>query len=523
MPSPSLLLRLAALGFLVLSPRAFAADAKTGWMEVKTKHVTVKTDLGRKDAIRTAVLAEQTRAALLAAAWPGSRLDQDRIELVVFSDHQDFERYFGDFVPDKVVLGDYPPTVYLFGAPDRWERRVTLEDEATVSVLKEALAQHLATFFYRRQPRWFAIGLAEYLETLRIAQDGRTAILGTVNYQAMNDAKTHRSVGVADALAWGTTLNPTDEGSLLGLRGVSWLMVVWMFNTHLPEFVRFQKLLVTGLDPAKAWKVVFPTVVPGDLDRELNHFLSYGSQGLATVSIPESDETTLDSERLLSSADVHAMRADAALAAGHTKDAQAELSKALAEDPTNIAALRQQMPLLKPSERVALARRATAAHPESGLAWVMLGDALSETGGSPEECTQAYKKATELLPDHPAAFNALANLDLKKGQPASALPQAQAAVRMAPWDAGMLGTLASALAGLGRCGEAAATQARAVDMASEKGGAGKSAEYTSRLAEIQRTCTEATAAPGEPTAPSAPTAPTAPTAAPPTPVPVPKP
>ena len=444
MPQPSPLLRLAALGLLLLSPQASAADAKTGWMEVKTKHVTVKTDLGRKDALRTAVLAEQTRAALLAAAWPGSRLDQDRIELVVFSNHQDFERYFGDFVADKVVLGDYPPTVYLFGSPDRWERRVTLEEEATVSVLKEALAQHLATFFYRRQPRWFSIGLAEYLETLRIAADGRTALLGIVNLQAMNDARTHRSVGVADALAWGTTLNPTDEGTLLGLRGVSWLMVQWMVNTHLPEFVRFQKLLVTGLDPAKAWKVVFPTLLPGDLDKELHQYLQYGSQGVATVSIPESDETTLDSERLLSSADVHALRAEAALAADHAKDAQAELSAALADDPTNVAALRLQMPLLKPSERVALARRATAAHPEDGLAWVMLGDALRETGGNPEECTQAYKKAMELLPDHPAAFSALASLDLQKGQPAAALPQAQAAVRMAPWDAAMLATLASA-------------------------------------------------------------------------------
>ena len=269
-----------------------------------------------------------------------------------------------------------------------------------------------------------------------------------------------------------------------------------------PEFVRFQKLLVTGLDPAKAWKVVFPTLLPGDLDKELHQYLQYGSQGVATVSIPESDETTLDSERLLSSADVHALRAEAALAADHAKDAQAELSAALADDPTNVAALRLQMPLLKPSERVALARRATAAHPEDGLAWVMLGDALRETGGNPEECTQAYKKAMELLPDHPAAFSALASLDLQKGQPASALPQAQAAVRMAPWDAAMLATLASALAALGRCGEAAATQARAVDMASEKAGATKRAEYATRLAEIQRTCTEATAAPAEPAAPA---------------------
>lgn len=506
MSHESPLVRLLAFALLVLTPVASADDAKTGWMEVKMKHVTVKTDLSRKDAVRAAVLGEQTRAALLAAAWPGSRLDQDRIELIVFSNHQEFERYFGDFLSDKVVLGDYPPTVFLYGAPDRWERRVTLELEGTVSVLKEALAQHLSTFFYRRQPRWFSIGLAEFLETLRVAEDGKTATLGIPNLQAMSDYGTHRSINVADALAWGTTLNPTDEGTLLGLRGLSWLIVVWMYNTHLPEFVRFQKLLITGLDPAKAWKVVFPTLAPGDLDQELNHFLRYGSQGISTIAIPQVEEATIDGERALSSAEVHALKAEAALAGNRSKDAQAELSAALADDPGNVAALRQQMPLVKPAERLALARRATAAHAEDGLAWLMLGDALREGGGSAEESAQAYRKATELLPDHPAAFNALATLDLKKGQPAQALPQAQAAVRMAPWDAVMLDTLALALAGVGRCGEAAATEARGMDMASEKSGTAKRAEYAARLAEIQKTCTEAPATPTEP-APPAPSTP----------------
>jgi hypothetical protein len=497
-----LLHRLFVFALLLLTPLASAAEAKTGWMEVKTKHVTVKTDLGTEEALRAAVLAEGTRAALLAAAWPGSRLDQDRIELIVFSNHQEFERYFGDFVADKVVLGDYPPRVYLYGAPNRWEKRLTAESEGTVSVLKEALAQHLSTFFYRRQPRWFTIGLAEFLETLHVAEDGKTATLGIPNLQAINDYGTHRSINVADALAWGTTLNPTDEGTLLGLRGLSWLMVHWMYNAHVAEFVRFQKLLITGLDPAKAWKVVFPTLAPGDLDQELNHFLHYGTQGLATVSIPAADEVTTDSERPLSSAEVHALRAEAALAADHAKDAQAELSAALADDPGNVTALRRQMPLVKPAERLTLARRATAAHPENGLAWWMLGDALRDTGATPDEVAQAYRKSTELLPDHPAAFNALARLDLQKGQAAPALPQAQAAVRMAPWDPTMLDTLASALAGLGRCGEAAAVEARAMDMAAERSGANR-AEYASRLGEIQKTCTEAPAADAAAPAPPA--------------------
>lgn len=480
---------LAALGLWLLAPSAAATESKTDWTEVQTAHVTVKTDLGLESAREAAALVEQTRAALLAAAWGGAKLTQDRIELIVFSNHQEFERYFGDLVADKVVLGDYPPTVFLYGAPGRWEKRTALESDATTSVLKEALAQHLATFFYRRQPRWFVLGLAQFLETISISEDKKTVTLGTINLSAKNDYATHRSFGVKDALAWGVTFNPTDEGTLLGLNGLSWLMVYWMFNAHSAEFVRFQKLLISGLDPSKAWKVVFPSQSLGDIDQELNHFAQYGQTSIAKLPVADAP-FSVKRERQLGSADVHALKAEAALAAGQSKEAQAELASALADDPSNVAALRRQLPLAKPSERLALARRATTAHPDDGVAWLLLGDALREAGAQ-EEALQAYRKATELRPDHPTAFVALANLDLQKGQAKEALPEARTAVSLAPSDGAALDALAAALAGVGRCGEAVAAEARAVDVASDRGVTGK--QYSTRLAELQKTCVEAPA------------------------------
>jgi hypothetical protein len=116
-------LRLASLGLLLLARETSADASRTGWTEVRTAHVTVKTDLSPKSARGAALLAEESRAALLAGGWPGTTPLKDRIELVVFSDHQDFEGYFGDFVRDKVLLGDYPPVVFLYGAPEAWEKR----------------------------------------------------------------------------------------------------------------------------------------------------------------------------------------------------------------------------------------------------------------------------------------------------------------------------------------------------------------------------------------------------------------
>ncbi|MGO9831137.1 MAG: tetratricopeptide repeat protein [Myxococcaceae bacterium] len=475
---------------------SWAGESKTGWTEVKTEHVTLRTDLSAEDGVRAAILAERTRAELIAGAWPGTRLQLDSIELVVLSSHQDFQRYFGDFLQYKLVRSGYPPTLFLYGPPDRWEKRSAMEREETTSVLKEGLAQHLSSYVYRRQPQWFTMGLAEYLETMHVSDDGRTGTMGQPNLLAMSDYVGHRTLGVADALAWGRAFNPTDEGTLLGLYGLSWLMVQWMVNTHLPEWVRFQKLLATGIDPDQAWKVVLPAATAA-LDQELNHFAQYGSFGLASFSVPEF-EPVLQPERPMSAADVHETRAEAALAAGHDKEALEELSAALAEDPGNVRALRLQLPRLKPAERLPLARRATATHPEDGQAWCLLGDALKETGGPLEECKQAYRKATQLAPNRPEAFWALASIELQEGRPQDALPLAQTAVRMAPWDATFLDTLAAAFAGAGHCGEAVSSEARAMALVPEK--SPQRAEYAERLATLPKRCTEASPPPASPPA-----------------------
>jgi tetratricopeptide (TPR) repeat protein len=448
-------MHLRMFGPLVLVAVASAACASSSWTEIKSAHATVKTDLAPADARRAAVLTEQTRAMLLAAAWPGSQLEPDRVELIVFSNHQEFQRYFGGYSA-KLVMDDQPHLIFLYGPPDRWEKRMVLDEEGTTSALKEALVEHLSTYFYRRRPRWFSVGLAEFLETVHISEDGRTAVIGTVNLEAMSLYRFYRTITVEDALDWGVTLNPTDQGTLLGLRGLSWLMVQWLFNTHQPEFVRFQKLLVTGLDPRKAWEVTFPTLTPRDLDQELNRFARYGFEGLAKMPIPVR-AIAIERPRALSSAEVHSLRAEAALAVEQTQQAQAELSAALAEDPGNVTALWRQMALVLPPERLVLARRATAAHPDDPRAWLMLGDALRGAGRNAPDRVQAYRKAAEL----------------------------------APWDASMLDGLASALAAVGRCREAAATEGHAADLAIAKGVSAKRTEYASRLVEIEETCIQA--------------------------------
>jgi len=322
---------------LLLAATTTAGEPETGWTEVTTAHFRLKTSLNPEAARQAVILAESSRAALLAAAWPRWKLLEDRLELVVFSDHQDFVGYFGTGVESQLVLGSESPTVYLFGNTDRWQTSPYIGSEERTSVLMQSLARYLAGLFYPRQPMCFATGLAEFLATVKVSPDGRTATIGHKNYGASASYRSFRTATAADALAWGTTLKPSDQVTLASLNGLCWQLVAWMYNTRRPEFLRLEQLLRTTVDPRKAWDAVFPGLDLGELDRELYRF-SEPFQ-VSTASIPE-DRYPIESEHPMTPAEVHATRGNAALAASHLKDAVAEVAAALADDPGNTMALR---------------------------------------------------------------------------------------------------------------------------------------------------------------------------------------
>jgi tetratricopeptide (TPR) repeat protein len=465
-------LRLATFGLLALVGSAWADEARTGWMELDTEHIVLKTDLGQKAAEEAVVRAEKYRAALLAGAWPGAT-PQQRTQLVVFSNYIDFRRYFGGLLREKVGFGIFPPTAFLFGAPDG-------------ASLKRALVNSLSPFFYRRQPRWFSAGLAGFLETLQLAEDGKSGLVGSTNAAALSDYANLRTFGVADAFAWGVTKDPHDEGSIRGLSGLSWLLVFWMYNTHPAEFARFQEMLGTGLEPMKAWTELFPDVENENLDRMLYQYAQYGDVSVARFSVPQVD-VRIQRERPMTSAEVHLVRAAAAQAAGHLTETQEELSAARAADPDNIAVLRMQLSHPPTAEQTALARRATLARPGDGVAWLALGDAL-EASESREERALAYQKAMGLLPEHPDAYGALAVMAAEEGRKKEALALAQTAVRRAPWDGHFLDVFADALAAMGRCKDAMRTEERAADWAE---GSTAGAAREARLANLQKRCVDA--------------------------------
>jgi tetratricopeptide (TPR) repeat protein len=481
------------------APASLREGSAGRWVRLQTEHFELSTDLAEAEARRAAEALEQTRAALLAAAWSkriGSRATA-RASVVVLADGLDFERYVGPNYSG--LFSDAPqPTIFLWGAPARWEKRQALGDETTSSVFRHELVHRLAAGIYGRQPRWFSEGLALFLESIVISEESGAAVFGRPNMAALRQYKAHRSVTVADALAWESDAGK-DERTIAGLYGMSWILVHWLYNTQPEPFARYQDRLAKGIDPDKAWAEIFGSVKLDDIDKALFQYSRHGEFKEFPVQLERTHVEPVT--KPLTQADVHAIRAQLAATGALVRRSDAlkaealqEVDRALAIEPANVLALKLHLGLrggASAKEIVGRLRAQVRARADDGEAWLLLGDLLAREGGDAAEREAALRKALALLPGNPAAYKGLASLLASTGRGEEALPLATKATLLAPWDAAALDIHAASLFAVGRCPDALRVQTRAVDLIPERARrSNRVAEYTAKLREYQRACGE---------------------------------
>jgi tetratricopeptide (TPR) repeat protein len=465
----------------------------SGWQELKTAHFTLRTDLDPEPAMRAAVEIERTRAALVAAMWPPvQEVGVEPVDVIVLRDGMEFERYAGRGTNGLYSHLALPPRIVLWGSPDRWEVRVggprwldlpgnrglspVVRQEllahldvvraGSSSVLRHELAHHLAAAVYGRQPIWFSEGQAQFLESLRLSEDGRSATIGLINPSAWLLYMRVRSTSVADVLGWQTSGPQPTQGEALGLFGASWQLFQWLFTIRREGLQCYQERLVAAEDPVRSWARCFPDLVPAEMDAVLWDFARRGKPATVAIAVPPTGLRV--DVRPLGAADVHLVRAQVALTAATATqrpelaaEARIEVDRALESDPANVGALRLKAPLVAAAERLAYGRRAVAAHPEDGWGWLLLADALWDSAGPSDERDRAYRRAVELLPDSPLVLGRGARNLLSLGQRSEALAWADHGVRLAPWNGEVLVVHALALGASGRCREARAEAERA--------------------------------------------------------------
>jgi tetratricopeptide (TPR) repeat protein len=473
------------------SPKAAAvASDEPKWIRIQSEHFDLSTDLEESDAFRAAEALENERSAIISALWHGnSERAATRTSAVVFQDGLEFAQFFDGVTALFVALPR--PTVILWGKPEHWKSTTGVTADATSSVLRHELTHRLASSLFAQQPKWFAEGLAQFVETLTVSADGKTATLGEADPEALNNYWRFRT-GVSDALEWKSIAGVGGE-KLQGLYGVSWLLVHYLVDKRSDGFEAFQRALASGVDPNEAWKNEFGSLRPIDLDRELREYAQRRS--FKKVVIPIELRAVQPAKRTaISEAEVHAIRAQVALVAAGTgvrqdliEEANKEIERAVALEPANALAVRLLLLMGKQSHVGDLGprlRTQIAKRPDDGDAWLLLAEF-----GEPAERETAARKAVALMPDNPDACIVLANHLAATGRADEALPLATKAATLAPWNVRAHDAIAAALFGAGRCPDAIRAESQAIEVLPEAQSRSSTAlELRRKLEGYRRAC-----------------------------------
>jgi hypothetical protein len=474
----------------VVGPRFTRCPAEGGraWVRLDSDHYTLETDLPPEEARKAMGALERTRVAILAAMWPDALgRPMPKVRVYVLADPDEFKGLYPRRVRAFFFRSETEALIVLPGPPDSWEQRFTGLSKASSSRLNHELAHFLSTYSLLRQPRWLSEGMAEFLETLRLSEDGKTAVVGAPHIEAVQDMAVllnrvvrarpeKRDWTMQRVFSWEPSLESREDDRQVGaMYAASWLLVHWLYHERPRELAAYMALLAKGVAPDEAERQALPELRSPTLDAVLFDYLKNHRFREHTVPVPTVGTAFL--EEVVEHADVHAIRAKLAALGAHMahrepfihnrrKLSRDELDEALRLDPKGLPALSTQLRAAPEAERPAIAREAVAAHPDESEAWLLLASAL---GGDAAEQEAAYKKALELEPRSAPAATGLAWLYVTQGRLAEALPLVQWAVALAPWSTQALDTFAMVLAGGGACDEAIQTEERALELIQDEG------------------------------------------------------
>lgn len=434
---------------------AFRCPSRGGpaWRELASDGFVLRTDLPHAEAEVLVERLERMRAAVSAALFAAAPAVPGRVEVIAFRTAEEYR----PFAPEG-ASGYY--LRYAGGPP-----RIVLTGEVTPTqrgLLAHELTHHFLSGVFKRQPRWFAEGLAVYLESLGEDEPGRRIQVGAPPAARLGRAREAR-VPVRELLAW--------DGSPQGPRALdryaaSWLLVHWLIHRQPVAFAALQRAFGEGAPPEVAWRAALPTYDPagGNLEALDGVLVAYARGPVEDQRRQIQVQVAVGhTEQLIPAAEVHAIRL-ALWSHGPPRPRsalEAEVHEALGESPDHPVAL-QALAVLQRVDPAPLARRAVVAHPDDPRGWTFLAGSLRGATAAAER-EAAYRRAVALAPGNPAALHNLSQELLGLGRSGEALPIARQAAQLAPWSPPLLAGYAAVLSDLGRCDEALTVQQRALD------------------------------------------------------------
>ena len=188
------------------------------WRELTSAHFRMRTDMDREAAGATLLQLERYRRALLLA-WGEDFDPPGQVEVIALRHVSELAEFRKDILgfaasrpegPLVVITGDGG---YALG-----------DAKADLGTTLHELAHYLSRYAMPRQPRWFAEGLAMYLETVYVSADGNTVKLGRASPQWYAQAASRYRLNVAQLWDWDRAEPPREE--VTRYYASSWLWVV---------------------------------------------------------------------------------------------------------------------------------------------------------------------------------------------------------------------------------------------------------------------------------------------------------
>jgi tetratricopeptide (TPR) repeat protein len=332
-----------------------------GWLLVETEHISLRTDLGRDDAVWHARQLEQfwlALAHLYDLVAPHAAPPRRRFSVIHLASCDDFERVSGPYVGGFVA-------------------RMVEEDVAVTCEgrLGDTLIHELAHVFnhhyFRRLPRWIDEGLATYYSTIQV-RDGK-AVLG--NFPADLSRYWNRpgwlpSLSAIRRMERDAFYDPDRMGANYFC---AWKLVHVLNDTAPARQVAFRKYLAAlrgGAPDQTAWQEAFRGVSEEELANDyatyqqrerLNRLVT--AYSWATPSAPRA--------RRLRAGEAHVLWANL-LAVDHQDEVRAQLERAAAADPTWPRLLYWRARLLHPPDEIELLRRYLRGNPDDAQGWLAL-------------------------------------------------------------------------------------------------------------------------------------------------------
>ncbi len=353
-------------------------DAET-WVELTTPRLVIKTNLPATRADDVAHQLEETRAAILALAWPHSVGPPGQTEVVVYAHDEQLHAILGPNATGTLMNDPpYANTMVLSFDPR----------DLSPNTPSHEMAHLLTRWFMPRQPRWLLEGLARFLEDIHLDRKTQTATMGRPPARALPVVQTRSFAPVSLLFRLDARATIPDPPGVDGFYATAWLVVHYLVNRREDAFGRFQRRLGSLEDWRQAWEAEFPDLTPRRLDRELLHYVQAPLFSVITRRVTPPAFSI--SRRPLTSAEVLGLNARLRWSrTGAVAAAELGAREALRMDPHELEALSVlfNLPTATRKQKAEYAHLAVAAHPNRWLAWVMAAEI--------EEDAAAWRAALE--------------------------------------------------------------------------------------------------------------------------------